>query len=65
MFTEMVEYGLKIEEEVKAMKSAIKENVQGTNSDRKETGTQINDVDHEEERNIKPEQNEEIRIQKK
>ena len=36
----MVEYGHKIEEEVKAMKSEIKENVQGTNSDRKETGTQ-------------------------
>ena len=41
----MVEYAHKIEEEVKAMKSEIKENVQGTNSDRKETGTQINDVD--------------------
>ena len=32
MFTEMVEYGCKIEEKVKAMKSDIKENVQGTNS---------------------------------
>ena len=40
MLTEMVEYGLKIEEKVKAMKSEIKENAQGTNSDRKETGTQ-------------------------
>ena len=37
MLTEMVEYGHKIEEEVKAMKSEIKENVQGTNSDREET----------------------------
>ena len=37
MLTEMVEYGHKIEEEVKAMKSAIKENVQGTDSDGKET----------------------------
>ena len=36
----MVEYGGKIKEEVKAMQSEIKENVQGTNSDRKETGTQ-------------------------
>ena len=34
----MVEYFRKIEEKVKAMKSEIKENVQGTNSDRKETG---------------------------
>ena len=40
MLTEMVEYGHKIEEEVEAMQSEIKENVQGTNSDRKETGTQ-------------------------
>ena len=64
MLTELVEYGHKIEEKVKAMKSEIKENVQGTNSDRKETGTQINGVDHKEERNIQPEQNEETRIQK-
>ena len=42
MLTELVEYGHKIEEEVKAMKSEIKENIQGTNSDRKETGTHIN-----------------------
>ena len=64
MLTEMVEYGHKVEEEVKAMKSEIKENVQGTNSDEKETGTQINGLDQKEERNIQPEQNEETRIQK-
>ena len=46
------------------MKSEIKENVQGTNSDEKETGTQINGVDQKEERNIQPEKNEETRIQK-
>ena len=40
MLTEIVEYGHKIEEKVKAMQSEIKENVQGTNSDRKETETQ-------------------------
>ena len=49
---------------MKAMLREIKKNVQGTNSDGKETGTQINAVDQEEERNIQPEQNEEIRIQK-
>ena len=38
MLTEMVEYDYKNEGKVKAMKSEIKENVQGTNSDRKETG---------------------------
>ena len=42
-----------------------KENVQGTNSDGKETGTQINNLDQKEERNIQPEKNEEARIQKK
>ena len=60
----MVEYGHKMEEKVKAMKSEIKENVQGTNSDGKETGTHINSLDEKEERNIQPQQNEETRIQK-
>ena len=46
------------------MKSEVKENVQGTNSDRKEIGTQINDLEQKEERKIQPEQNEETRIQK-
>ena len=60
----MVEYDYKIEEEVKAMQSEIKENAQGTNSDEKETGKQINDFEQKEEINIQPEQNEETRIQK-
>ena len=34
----MVEYGHKIEEKVKAMKSEIKENVQGTNSEERKPG---------------------------
>ena len=45
------------------MKSEIKEIVQETNSERKETGTQINDLEQKEEVNIL-EQNEETRIQK-
>ena len=44
--------------------SEIKENAQGTNSDRKETGTQINSVDQKEERNNQPEKDEETRILK-
>ena len=48
----MVEFGHKLDEKMKAMLSEIKENVQGTNSDGKETGTQINGVTHKEERNI-------------
>ena len=38
MLTELVEYGHKIEEKVKAMKTEIKKNIQGTNSERNETG---------------------------
>ena len=62
--TEMVEYGGKSEEKMKAMKTEIKENVQGTNSDGKETRTQLNGLEQKEEINIQPEQNEETRIQK-
>ena len=40
MLTELVKYGHKIEEKVKAMKSEIKGNVQGTNSEGKETRAQ-------------------------
>ena len=64
MLTELVEYGCKIEEEVKAMQSEIKGNVQRTNSDGKETRTQINAVDEKEERNFQPEKNEETRMKK-
>ena len=64
MLTEMIEYGCKIEEKLKAMKSEIKENIQGTNSDGKETRTQINGLEQKEEINIQPVQNEKTRIQK-
>ena len=64
MLKELVEFGCKLDEKMKAMLSEIKENVQGTNSDGKETGTQINSVDQKEERNIQPGKNEETRIQK-
>ena len=63
----MVEYGHKIEEQMEAMKSEIKENVQGTNSEGKETRifcSQINDLGQKEEINIQPEQKEETRTQK-
>ena len=60
----MVEYGSKIEEDVKANQSEIKQNIQGTDSEGKETGTQMNDMEQKEEINIQPEHNEETRIQK-
>ena len=64
MLTELVEFAHKLDEKMKAMLRETKENVQGTNSDAKETGTQINDVDQKEERNIQPEKNEETRTRK-
>ena len=64
--TELVEFGHKLDEKkMKAMLRETKENVQGTNSDGEETGTQINSVDQKEESNIQPEKNEETRIPKK
>ena len=47
---------------MKAMKSEIKKNVQGINSDGKETGTQTNHLEQKEEINSQPEQNEKTRI---
>ena len=49
---------------MKPMLRETKENVQGTNSDVKETGTHINGGDQKEERNSQPEKNEDTRIQK-
>ena len=62
--TELVEFGHKLDEKMKAILRETKENVQGINSDAKETGTQINGVDQKEERNIQPEKKEETRIWK-
>ena len=52
VLTEMVEYGSKIEEKVKVIQSEIKKNIRGTNSEGKETGTQINSLEQKEEINI-------------
>ena len=61
MLTELVEFGRKLDEKMKAMLNEMKENVQGTNSDGKETRTQINGVDQKEERNIQPEKKQEFK----
>ena len=49
---------------MKDTQSEIKQNVQETNSDRKETRTQSNDLEQKEKINIHPEEKEETRIQK-
>ena len=62
--TELIEFVRKPDEKMKAMLRETKENVQGTNSDEKETGTQINSFHQKKEMNSQPEENEETRIQK-
>ena len=62
MLTEIIEYGCKIEEKMKAMQSEIKKNIQGTKSEGKETRAQINNLDLKEEINIQP--GKEIRMKK-
>ena len=49
---------------MKDTQNEIKEKIQGLNSGRKETRTQINDLKQKEEINIQPDQNEETKIQK-
>ena len=63
--TELVEFGHKLDEKMKAMLRETKENAQRTNSGGKETWTHINGEDQKEERNIQPEKNEETRKIKK
>ena len=64
MLIEFFEFDHKLDEKMKDMLRETKENIQGTNSDGKETGTQINGVDQKEERNIQPEKNEATRSRK-
>ena len=49
---------------MKDTQSEIKQNIQGTDSEGKETRTQSNDLEQREKINIQPKQNEETRIQK-
>ena len=49
MLTELIELGQKMKEQMKDTQSEIKQNIQGTNSDRKETRTQINDLEQKDE----------------
>ena len=64
MLTELIELGWKMKEQMKATQNEIKQNIQGTNSDRKETRTQSNDLEQKKETNIQLEQNEKTRTPK-
>ena len=48
MLTELVEYGCKLDEEMKAIQSEIKENIQVIKSEGEETKTQINNLEQNE-----------------
>ena len=59
MLTYLIELGWKMKEQMKDTQSEIKQNILGTNGDRKETRTQINNLEQKEEIIIQKEQNEE------
>ena len=65
ILTELIELGQKMKEQMKDTQNEIKQNIQGTNSDRKETRIKSNDLEQKEEINVQLEQNEETRIKKK
>ena len=52
MLTELIELGWKMKEQMKDTQNEIKQNIQETNSDRKETRIQINDLEQKEKINI-------------
>ena len=56
MLTELIELGCKMKEQMKATQSEIKQNIEGTNSGRKETRTEINDLEHKGGKNIQSKQ---------
>ena len=66
MLRDLIELGRKMKKQMKNTQSEIKQNIQGTNSDRKETRTQSIDLEKKkkEKINIHPDQNEETRIPK-
>ena len=63
MLKEFIESGMKkTQGDMKFTLSEIKKNLQGTNGGGDETENQINNLEHKEEKNIQPEQQEEKRI---
>ena len=52
MLTELTELSHKMKDQMKAIQSKIKQNIQGTNSEGQETGTHINDLEQKDEINI-------------
>ena len=55
---------MKIKKQMKDTQNEIKQNIQGTDSDRKDTRIQSNNLEQKEEINIQLDQKEETRIEK-
>ena len=64
MLMDLIELGWKMKKQMKDTKNEIKQNIQGTNSDRKETRPQSNNLEQKGKINIQLKQKEETRIQK-
>ena len=63
MLTELIELGWKVKEQVKDTQNEIKQKIQGTNRDRKETRTQSNNLEQKE-KNTQLDQNEDQEFKK-
>ena len=63
MLTDLIELGQKMKKQMEDTQNEIKQNVQGTNSDRKETRSRSNNLEKKEKINIQLKENEETRIQ--
>ena len=64
MLTELTELSWKMKEQMKNTQNEIQQNIQGTNSDRKETRTQSNNLEQKRKINIQQEQNEDTKFKK-
>ena len=65
MLKDLIEHSKSTRGEMKALLREIKKYPKETNSEGKKVWIQINDLEHKEEINIQPEQEEETRIPKK
>ena len=65
MLKELTEYSNNVKEKMKVILCEVKKNLQEANTEGKEARIQIKDLEHKDEINIQPEQEEETRIPKK
>ena len=54
MLTDLIELGQKMKNQIKDTQKEIKQNIEGTNSDRKKARSQSNNLEQEEKINFRP-----------